>query len=86
MEQYRLPDGRYTWDVEAYTKSWNEISQPIEDHFGLTLTACDPDLVFHRVEGGRLSYNSLRLDTRFARDLCFKLREYETLCELADKL
>lgn len=42
----RKPNGDYTKSKKAYIRAWRELSQPLEDAFGLKCLEFDPDLRF----------------------------------------
>jgi hypothetical protein len=45
-KQRRLPNGKYTDDLDTYLDAWKQLAQPIIDKTGWQLTGFDPDFQF----------------------------------------
>ncbi len=59
-ERYRKPDGSTTAKFAEYAAAWHELARPIEEEFGVTLWAYDPDLSFKKK--GKGCYLDLPVD------------------------
>jgi hypothetical protein len=44
MSSYRLPDGKITSDVDAWSKTWEDLSLKVEKALDVSVTAFDPGM------------------------------------------
>jgi hypothetical protein len=70
-EEFRMPDGTWTTDINEYIVAWDAISKPIETAFGIQVWGFDPGIAFKDTAG-----NSFTMPSWFAIKLTKLLQEH----------
>ena len=79
-EQYRLPNGKYTFSAKVYIREWKKIRTRLYNEFGFIVTAYDPGF-YGYIEGDMT--NTFSISMNVTRLLLVKIDQLNEEIELA---